>query len=260
MPAKCPVCRTPVADDPDEVAVRCPNGACPAVLKARIRHFVQRTAADVEGIGGKLIDQLVERGLVERLADLYALERETLAGLERMGDKSASNILAMLERSKTMPLDRFLFALGIRHVGEAAAGILAAHFGTVAKVRAAGQEELEGIKDIGAKMARSIVAFFADVSEAANIDAMLERGVAPRPYRAAAGGALAGKSFLFTGALSMPRKEAEAQVKERGGRILSGVSRNLDFLVAGDKPGSKLKKARELGIAVLTEEEFREML
>jgi len=260
MPAQCPVCLTPVADDPDEVAVRCPNGACPAVLKARIRHFVQRTAADVEGIGGKLIDQLVERGLVERLADLYALDKEALAGLERMGAKSASNIIETLERSKAMPLDRFLFALGIRHVGEAAAGILAAHYGTLETMRAATEEELEGIKDIGAKMAASIVAFFAAAGEAAGIDAMLESGVAPRPYKAAAGGALSGRSFLFTGTLSTPRKECEAQVKERGGRILSGVSKNLDYLVAGDKPGSKVKKAKELGIAVLTEQEFREML
>jgi len=260
MPEKCPVCGTEVADDPDEVAVRCPSGSCPAVLKARIRHFVQRTAADIEGIGGKLIDQLVDSELVKRLADLYALEKDALAGLERMGDKSASNIIAMLERSKTMPLNRFLFALGIRHVGEAGAGILAVHYGTLDKVREAKQEELEGIKDMGAKMAESIVAFFTDVNEAAGIDAMLAAGVSPRPYKPVAQGALSGKSFLFTGALSMPRKECEAQVKERGGRILSSVSRNLDFLVAGDKPGSKLKKAKDLGIAVLTEDEFREML
>jgi len=265
MPKTCPACETPVVSDPEEVAVRCPNRTCPAVLKARIRHFVGRTAADVEGIGEKLINQLVEREkdgkpLVSRLSDLYRLDKETLAGLDRMGEKSAANIIESLNRSKRMPLNRFLFALGIRHVGEAAAETLAAHFETLQKVRAADRDELEGVKEIGVKMAASIVAFFADGIEAADIDALLEAGVAPRPFEPAAGGAFTGKSFLFTGTLSKPRKEAEVRVKERGGRILSAVSRNLDFLVAGAKPGSKLAKARSLGVTVLTEEEFEKML
>jgi DNA ligase (NAD+) len=284
MPKECPVCGEDVVDDPEAVAVRCPNRACPAVVKARIRHYVQRTAADVEGMGGKLIDQLVGDGgaenfgeqlrggfdellgpLVARLADLYTLNQKKLAGLDRMGDKSAKNVVDSLEKSKTIPLSRFLFALGIRHVGEAAAGTLAAHFETLDKVRAAaegaeGAEEFEGIKEIGAKMAESLVKFFSDEEEKANLDAMLKRGVAPTAYQPPAGGDLAGKSFLFTGALSTPRKETEARVKEKGGRILSGVSKKLDYLVVGEKPGSKLKKAEALGVKVLTEEELEGML
>lgn len=260
MPGSCPVCGSAVVVDPDEVAVRCPNRSCPAVLKARIRHFVQRTAADVEGIGSKLVEQLVDRGLVKRLADLYSLDGETLARLERMGDKSAANIVAGLDRSKRMPLNRFIFALGIRHVGEHAAELVAFHFGTLEKVRGAGAQELEGIKEIGPTMARSMEEFFADADEAAGLDAMIAAGLSPVPFAPVDEGVLAGKSFLFTGTLSLPRKEAEAMVKERGGRILSAVSGKLDFLVAGEKAGSKLKKARDKGIAVVTEEEFREML
>ncbi|MBM4321793.1 MAG: NAD-dependent DNA ligase LigA, partial [Deltaproteobacteria bacterium] len=192
--------------------------------------------------------------------DLYRLEPETLAGLDRMGAKSAGNIIEALERSKTLPLSRFIHALGIRHVGEAAAEILAAHFGALENLRAATAEELDGIKEIGAKTAAGIAAFFADEAERSNLDDMLAAGVAPRPHARVSGGALAGKSFLFTGTLSRPRKELEALVKEKGGRILSAVSRNLDYLVAGEKPGSKLKKAQELKIAILGEEELLTML
>ncbi len=260
MPGSCPVCGSAVVVDPEEVAMRCPNRSCQAVLKARIRHFVQRTAADIEGIGWKLVEQLVDRGLVARLADLYSLDRAALAGLDRMGDKSAANIEAGLERSKRLTLNRFLHALGIRHVGEHAAGLLAAHFGTLEKIRQAGEAELEGIKEIGPRMARSIMEFFADGDEAAGLEAMAAAGVSPLPFEQREGGVLSGKSFLFTGTLSIPRKEAEAMVKDRGGRILSAVSGKLDYLVAGEKAGSKLKKAGEKGITILTEEELRAML
>jgi len=264
LPGRCPVCDTEVVADPDEVAKRCPNRACPAVLKARLRHFVQRTAADIEGMGEKLIEQLVDKGQVKRLADLYTLEQETLADLERMGTKSAQNVLAGLERAKTLPLNRFLFALGIRHVGETAAETLAAHFAGIEEIRRkideAGQEELEAIKAIGAKMAESLVAFLIDPEEAANLDAMLAAGVKPATVIPAEGEPLAGKSFLFTGSLSTPRKVVEARVKAEGGRILSSVSKNLDYLVVGEKPGSKLKKAQTLEIAVLSEEEFERLM
>lgn len=260
MPTHCPACGTAVVDDPDEVAVRCPDSTCVAVLKARIRHYVQRTAADVEGMGGKLIDQLVERKLVRRLADLYTLDRQTLAGLDRMGEKSAENLSAALEKSKALPLNRFLFALGIRHVGETAAETLAVHFQDLTSLRCATAEDLEGIKEIGAKMAASLTAFFADPEAMTDLDAILAAGVAPRRLEPASGGALRGKSFLFTGALSRPRKEFEAQVKAAGGRILSAVSGNLDYLVIGQKPGSKVKKARALDVPLLSEEEFLALL
>jgi len=260
MPTHCPACGTAVVDDPEEVAVRCPERACPAVLKARIGHYVQRTAADVEGMGGKLIEQLVERKLVRRLADLFTLDVQTLAALDRMGEKSARNLVTALEKSKTLPLNRFIFALGIRHVGVTAAETLARHFHDLHTLRAASAEDLEGIKEIGAKMAASLTAFFTDREAMADLDAILDAGVAPKPLEPVAEGALTGKSFLFTGALSKPRKEFEAQVKEAGGRILSGVSRSLDYLVMGEKPGSKVKKAHALDIPVLSEEEFLALL
>ncbi len=260
MPTHCPACGTEVVDDPDEVAVRCPDRACVAVLKARIRHYVQRTAADVEGMGGKLIDQLVERKLVRRLADLYSLDAQTLAGLDRMGEKSAHNLVEALENSKALPLNRFIFALGIRHVGETAAETLAIHYQDLDRLRKSTAEDLEGIKEIGAKMASSLTAFFTDRQAMADLDAILAAGVGPQPLEPVAGGALSGKSFLFTGALSRPRKEFEAEVKAAGGRILSGVSGNLDYLVMGQKPGSKVKKAQALNIPVLSEEEFLALL
>ncbi|MHC4944539.1 MAG: NAD-dependent DNA ligase LigA [Planctomycetota bacterium] len=261
MPNKCPVCSGPVEDDPDEVAVRCANPACPAVLKARIRHFVGRAGADIEGIGSKLIDQLVEKGLVKRISDLYALEQDVLAGLERMGEKSASNIIEALERSKTMPLPRFIFSLGIRHVGEHGAEILASHFATIDELAGASVEDMEEIKEIGPKVAASVAAFFETPAEKNTLAAFRKAGLEPKASAAAGEGPLEGKSFLFTGAMSaMTRSQAEARVKALGGKVLSGVSKKLDILVAGEKPGSKLKKAKDLGVQVLTEEEFIEFI
>jgi DNA ligase (NAD+) len=262
MPAACPVCGFDVVEDPDEVAVRCSNLNCPAVLKARIRHFVGRTAADIEGIGGKLIDQLVEKGLVKRVSDLYELEQDTLAGLERMGEKSASNILQALERSKEMPLARFIHALGIRHVGEHVAEILASHFASLKELQASDPEELEAIKEIGPKVAASMKAYFEIPEERETLRRFEQAGLAPKAAAPGpAEGALTGKTFLFTGAMkSLTRGQAEARVKAAGGRVLSGVSKKLDILVVGEKPGSKLKKAKDLGVKILTEEAFLEFI
>ncbi len=258
MPDRCPACGAEVVADPEEVAVRCSNADCPAVLKARIRHFVGRGAADIEGIGGKLIDQLVEKNLVQRISDLYGLERGTLAGLERMGEKSASNILEALERSKGMPLARFIFALGIRHVGEHAAEILAIHFADLEELEAAKPEDLEAIKEIGPKAAAGIKAFFETREEQETLEQFRKTGLTPKAAPpSAAEGPLSGISFLFTGTLKeMTRSQAETRVKSAGGRVLSSVSRKLGILVVGEKPGSKLKKAKDLGVEVLNEKEF----
>jgi len=258
MPDRCPVCDTEVVDDPEEVVVRCPNAACPAVLERRLEHFVSRGAMDVEGVGTKLVEQLVDKGLVTGLSDLYALDAPTLAGLERMGETSAANVVAQIEASKTRPLARLIHGLGIRHVGETVAATLAEHWPTLEALREVTEEDLVGVNEIGPKVARSVLAFLADPRERAQLDRMLALGVAPPPpARPAGGGAFAGRTVLFTGALErMSRREASERVRAAGGRLLSGVSRNLDVLVVGDKPGSKLKKARELGVEILTEDEF----
>jgi DNA ligase (NAD+) len=261
MPAQCPVCRTPVREVEGEVAVRCPNPQCPGVLKRRIGHFVARGAMDIEGVGEKLIDQLVDGGMVRRLADLYALDEATLAGLERMGELSARNVMQGLQASRTRPLARLFTGLGILHVGETVADKLAERFGTLEALRAASLEELQGLAGIGPAVAASVRAFLDDPAERENLDLLLARGVQPAPAVRREGGPLAGKTFLFTGTLTrLSRREAQERVKALGGTLLSGVSANLSVLVVGEKPGSKLKKAQELGVAVMEEEEFVRMV
>jgi DNA ligase (NAD+) len=263
MPDRCPVCDTPVQAVEGEVVVRCPNARCPAVLKRRLAHFVSRGAMDVEGVGEKLIDQLVDGGLVRGLADLYALDEETLAGLERMGRVSAAKLVANLQASKRRPLARLLFGLGMRHVGETVAEVLAEHWPDLEALQAASEEDLQGVAAIGPSVAASVVSFLGDPAERSNLEHLLERGLSPAPpQRLASGeGPLAGRSFLFTGTLNaMSRRDAQERVKALGGRLLSSVSGNLDVLVAGDKPGSKLKKAQALGVTVLDEQGFLTLL
>jgi DNA ligase (NAD+) len=260
FPDHCPVCGTAVVVDPEFVAIRCPNPACPARLKRSLEHFVGRHGMDIEGLGEKLIGQLVDAGLVKSPADLYALKKETLLELERMGEKSAANLLAQIERSKTRPLSALLCALGVPEVGETAAEQIATHFETLERVRAATADEIAGIHGIGPKAAASLRGFLDGEAGRALVDALLAAGVAPRAVEKR-GGRLEGKTFLFTGTLSaLSRAEAEARVKSIGGTLLSGVSSRLSYLVAGEKPGSKLKKAQELGVAVLDEQQFLALL
>ncbi len=263
MPDRCPVCATPVAEVEGEVVVRCPNLSCPAVLKRRIEHYVARGALDVDGMGSKLVEQLVDGGLVTSLADLYALDVDALAALPRMGAQSAGNVVAGIEASKTRPFARWLYGLGIRHVGEHVAEVVAEHWGSVEALRGATQEALEGVAEIGPVVAEGLAAWLADADEQAVVDRMLAAGLAPaEPVTpSAADGVLAGRTFLFTGSLQhMSRREAREKVKAAGGKLLSGVSKNLDVLVVGDKPGSKLKKAQELGVEVLPEDAFLALL
>jgi DNA ligase (NAD+) len=232
------------------------------VLRRRIEHYVARGALDIEGVGEKLIDQLVEAGLVISLADLYTLTEEQLAGLERMAQTSARNVLAGLEASKTRPFARWLYGMGIRHVGEHMAEVVAEHWGSVAALRAAGHDDLMGVAAIGPAVADSLVAWLADPDEQALVDRMLAAGLSPRPPRpAVAGGVLEGRTFLFTGTLEhMTRREAQEKVKAAGGKLLSGVSANLDVLVVGAKPGTKLKQAQELGLEIMEELAFLELV
>ena len=256
MPQRCPVCDAEVMRAEGEVAYRCIGLSCPAQLKQAIRFFGARGALDVEGLGEKLVDQLVERGLVRDLADLYHLDEERLVGLERMGKKSAQNLLGQLERSKATTLPAFLVALGIRQVGEATAKALAEQFGTLEGVMEADEPALQEVRDVGPEVARSIRRFFAERQNRAVIRRLLEAGVRPAPATRREG-PLAGKKFVLTGGLAgMPRAEAQCRIEARGGRVVASVSKETDFVVVGADPGSKLAKAKKLGVRTLDEAEL----
>ena len=260
MPERCPVCGSEVVRLPGEVAFRCVGLSCPAQLKGRIRHFASRRAMDIEGLGVKLIDQLVDKGLVKDLSDIYYLTKEELAGLERMADKSAQNIIDAIERSKKTTLARFLNALGIRLVGEHLSQVLAERF-SLEQLFTVTEEELMAVPEIGPEVAQSVVRFFRDERNRETIKRIVEAGVsfeeaAPEEERP-----LEGKVFVFTGALeSMTREEAKNLVERLGGRAASSVSRKVDYVVVGKDPGSKYDKARELGLTIIDEEEFKKLV
>ena len=260
FPTACPVCKNTVVSDGDFVAVRCPNFACPARVQKRIEHFVGRSAFDIEGLGEKLIEQLVAAGHVKSVADLFGLKLAALVALERMGEKSAQNVLEAISLARHRPLARLLFALGIPDIGETAAEQVATHFKTLAAVRVATVEEVEAIHGLGPSSAKGLVDFMQGVDGGALLDALAAAGVEALPAEKQ-GGTLEGKTFLFTGALpTLTRAEAEARVKAQGGTLLSGVSKKLTYLVVGDAPGSKLKKANEFGVTVLDEPQFLALL
>jgi DNA ligase (NAD+) len=260
FPTSCPNCGAPLVREPGEVDFRCSNppSACSQQLKGRVRNFARRDAMDIEGLGEKLIDQLVQLGLVRSLADLYRLDEPTLADLERMGTKSARNLLAGLEASKRRPLDRVLTGLTIRHVGTRGAEVLAARFRTLEALRAASLAELEATPEIGSVVAASVHEFFQDPDNAQLLDDLLAVGVqpSPPPQAPASPGALAlgGKTVVITGTLPQrSRAEAEALIKRHGGKVTGSISKSTSFLLAGAEPGSKLEKARQLNVPVIDE-------
>lgn len=257
MPALCPACGSRIARLEGEAAHRCIGMACPAQLRERIAHFASRGGLDIEGLGEKMVSQLVTKGLIADPADLFFLTREQLLGLERMADKSASNLIAAIDRAKTPALNRLIYALGIRHVGEQTAKRLAAAYGSLAALAAAGEQELETIRDIGPEVAASIARFFREPANLRVVEKLARAGLSPRAEDPAPAAPLKGKSFVFTGALSrMSRNEAKALVESLGGAVTGTVTRTTDYVVAGEAAGAKLDKARRDGITILDEAAF----
>jgi DNA ligase (NAD+) len=261
MPMACPVCGSAIVRLEGEVAHRCLNVSCPARIKESIRHFVSKGGLDIDGFGAKLVEQLVERRLVCRLSDIFHLDRETLIGLERTGKKSAENLLAAIEKSKSLPLAKFLFALGIPEVGEHAADLLAQAFLTLNSLMEASEEDLCAIPEIGPRTAEGIVDFFSNPANKEMIAKLHTSGVRVTVAGAPASEKLDGKRFVLTGTLaSITRSEASARIKQLGGAVAASVSARTDYVVVGENPGSKAQKAHELNIATLSEEEFIALL
>lgn len=262
FPKKCPECGTKVVKDENGVYIRCPNPSCPAQLKERLRYFASRNAMDIEGLGDKLVDQLVDSGLVRGYGDLYRLQGEQLESLERMGRKSAEKLLAGIEKSKSRGLARLLNALSIRHVGARVAAVLAENFGSIAALQEADTEELAETMEIGPVIAASVHAFLQSEAGRGTIADLASVGVdMTAPLKPQAAGPLAGKTVVVTGTLAhYSREEIQELIVRHGGRSAASVSKKTDFVVAGEKAGSKLDKARELGVKVLSEEEFDSLL
>jgi DNA ligase (NAD+) len=261
MPRHCPECGGTVVHEEGEVAYFCVNANCPARMRESIRHFASKNALDIEGLGDKLVAQLVEQGMVKELDDIFALTREQLAGLERMAEKSAQNVIDAIANARGTSLDRVINGLGIRHVGEHTARQLAMRFGTLEALTQASEDELLGVRDIGPEVARSVREYFEEPRNLKAVKRLVKILEIEKPRQAAGRSALRDKTFVLTGGLdSMTREEAERRVMEAGGRVTSSVSRKTDYVVAGAEPGSKLRKAQELGVKVLDEKGFVALL
>jgi DNA ligase (NAD+) len=260
MPASCPVCQSQVVRLEGEAATRCINAACPAQLKERIKHFAAKGAFDIDGMGKKLVAQLVEKEMLSSYADIFSLTEEAVAGLERMAEKSAQNLVRAIESSKKIRFDRFLYALGIRHVGEHIARVLAEHFDSINDLINCPPEAMEAIEGIGPTVAESLSDFFAEAKNRETIDALFQRGVQIVYLSASNRGALGGKTFVLTGTLpNLTRRQAREMITAAGGKVSSSVSAGTDFVVAGEKAGSKLAKAESLGIAIIDQDELLRM-
>ncbi|MDL2273501.1 NAD-dependent DNA ligase LigA [Oscillospiraceae bacterium OttesenSCG-928-G22] len=261
FPEACPVCGAPVLREEGEAAYRCTGIECPAQLVRTISHFASRNAMNIEGLGEKIVIKLVEEGLLKSAADLYYLEKDTLASLERFGDKSAENLLAEIEKSKSNDLSRLLFAFGIRHIGEKASKLISDALLSLDRIRSATVEELTDIHEIGTVMAESLIRFMENPQSAHLIARLREAGVNFESRREVLGDKLSGKTFVLTGTFpALTRNEAAALIEAQGGKVSGSVSKKTDFVVAGAEAGSKLAKAETLGVPVLTEEELLSMM
>jgi DNA ligase (NAD+) len=261
MPEKCPVCGTKVVRTEGEVDYRCINANCPAKLRETILHFASRGVMNIDGMGDALVNQLTERGLVKNVADIYKLTKADLLSLERMGDKSAHNILDEIENSKKLPLERVIYGLGIRFVGERTAQFLAEHFGSMEALEHAGQEELQDVNEVGPRIAESIVEFFSIAANRKLIERLREAGLTLTGQKKQRGTKLAGKTFVLTGTLAhFTRDEAKKLIEDAGGKVTGSVSKKTDYVVAGADAGSKFDKAKELGVEVVDEKQLEKLL
>jgi DNA ligase (NAD+) len=261
IPKKCPNCGSPVARDEEGVYIRCLNPDCLGQLKERLKYFAGRGQMDIENLGEALIEQLVDTGVVKNFADLYKLQKSELIELERMAEKSADNVIKAIEASKRQPLWRLIAALGIHHIGGQSAQILAENFGSLDALIAAEQAALEGIDQIGPTMAKSVYEYFRDKKNRAVTDQLNKLGVKPKQPKMQRSGKLAGKTIVVTGTLErLTRQQAEYAIRQAGGKTSLSVSKKTDFVLAGKEPGSKLDKALKLGVKVINEKQFLEML
>jgi DNA ligase (NAD+) len=261
MPERCPVCGGHVVRAEGEADHRCVNANCPAKLRESIRHFASRGVMNIEGMGDSLVNQLVEAGMVKDVADIYSLTEEKLLTLERMGKKSADNILSEIENSKKLPLERVIYGLGIRFVGERTAQFLAEHFGSIDPLISAGEEELQEVNEIGPRVSAAIREFFDEPKNVALVKRLEKSGVRFTGDKRQRGTTLAGKTFVLTGTLERhTRDEAKQMIEDAGGKVAGSVSKKTDYIVAGADAGSKLDKARELKVAVIGETELEELL
>jgi DNA ligase (NAD+) len=261
MPERCPVCGGHVVRTEGEADHRCVNANCPAKLRETLLHFASRGVMNIEGMGDALVAQLTERKLVKNVADIYKLTKEDLLSLERMGDKSAQNVLDEIEASKKLPLERVIYGLGIRMVGERTAQFLAEHFGSMDALMNAGEEELQEVNEVGPRIAQSIAEFFQEPKNRGLIEQLRKAGLVFTGKKRQRGTALAGKTFVLTGTLAhFTRDEAKKMIEDAGGRVSGSVSKKTDFVVAGDDAGSKLDKAKELGVKVIGEKEMQELI
>lgn len=261
MPAECPVCRSEAFRTKDEAVSRCLNSGCPAQVKERIKHFASKGAFDIDGLGDKLIDQLVDKGLIKSFVDIFRIDEEQLASLERMGAKSARNLKAAIEACKEINLERFLYALGIRHVGQHVARILADRFKTATSIAWASVEDLEAVNGVGPIVTESVVNFFSQDKNRQMIFQLTEAGVSIAKHSPTQDVQLAGKVFVLTGSLdTLSRQEAKQLIEDSSGSVTGSVSRNTDYVVAGKSPGSKLKRALELGVEVIDEKKLKDLI
>jgi DNA ligase (NAD+) len=264
MPSRCPVCGGEVYRPEGEAVRRCLSQTCPAKLKESLLHWASRKAMKIDGLGERLVDQLVEKSLVRDVSGLYRLSQEQLEGLERMGPKSAENLLREIDASRSLEFWRLLFGLGIRHVGERTAQILAKHFGSMGRLQNASQEELEQVYEVGPKLAESIYRFLKQTENRELIERLEAAGLPMKTddfVPAESAQVFEGKTFVLTGALEgMTREEATSLIEQRGGRVSSSVSKKTNFVLVGQDAGSKLDKARKLGVQILDEQQFRTML
>jgi DNA ligase (NAD+) len=261
MPEHCPVCGGNVVRDEGEADHRCVNANCPAKLRETIRHFASRGVLNIEGMGDSLVNQLVESGMVKDVADIYSLTEADLMKLERMGKKSADNILNEIEGSKKLPLERVIYGLGIRFVGERTAQFLAEHFGSIEALMAASEEELQQVNEIGPRVSAAIREFFDEPKNVALVKRLEKAGLKFTGEKKQRGTTLAGKTFVLTGTLpNLTRDEAKKRIEDAGGKVAGSVSKKTDYVVAGEEAGSKLDKARELGVAVIDEKEMEKLV